>query len=220
VRNRQIEARVHMDVQHFISENNQQANICNQDWICMVHRLFYERLPDDLRVVRNDETGEQRRVDAGCYRPVTVRVGRHIPPAPQDLPALMARFFEVYTPSSFSRADRLPAAAAAHHRLAWIHPFLDGNGRVARRFIDGYLAQAGLDGYGLWTISRGFARGQASRLTGLAPRTARQLLSQLVGEGLLVSDTPKGSVRLGFTTASASYWLPDLLPSGSEELVG
>ncbi|MCP4628982.1 MAG: hypothetical protein GY850_36560, partial [bacterium] len=40
----------------------------------------------------------------------------------------------------------------------WIHPFLDGNGRVVRLFTDYYLTNTGMDGYGLWSISRGFAR--------------------------------------------------------------
>jgi len=54
--------------------------------------------------------------------------------------------------------DSLVAAASAHHRLTWIHPFLDGNGRVARLFTQAWLVKAGCDGDGLWTISRGLAR--------------------------------------------------------------
>jgi Fic family protein len=53
---------------------------------------------------------------------------------------------------------------ASHHRLAWIHPFLDGNGRTARLALDGALTQIGLEGYGLWNISRGLAKnGKAYR---------------------------------------------------------
>jgi len=57
-----------------------------------------------------------------------------------------------------------------------------------------------------------FARGQASRLTGLKERTARTLLSQLVDEGLLVSATPKGPVRLRFSAHLLPVWFPDLGP--------
>ena len=53
---------------------------------------------------------------------------------------------------------RMAPSAAAHHRLAWIHPFLDGNGRVVRLFTHAWLAKAGVDSDGLWTISRGLAR--------------------------------------------------------------
>lgn len=48
--------------------------------------------------------------------------------------------------------------AASHHRLAWIHPFLDGNGRVTRLFTDCFMRAIGLKSYGLWSMSRGFAR--------------------------------------------------------------
>lgn len=42
----------------------------------------------------------------------------------------MARFEAAY--QSDSKLKKLVGVAASHHRLAWIHPFLDGNGRVAR----------------------------------------------------------------------------------------
>lgn len=53
------------------------------------------------------------------------------------------------------------ALAASHHRLMWIHPFLDGNGRVARLFTDAFFLSVGLSGYGLWNVSRGLARRNA-----------------------------------------------------------
>ena len=49
------------------------------------------------------------------------------------------------------------AMAAAHHRLAWIHPFRDGNGRVARLHSHLVLNHLGLSN-GLWSPLRGFAR--------------------------------------------------------------
>lgn len=51
----------------------------------------------------------------------------------------MARFGEAYTPERYHGAGKLVAMAAAHHRLMWIHPFLDGNGRVARLFTEAYF---------------------------------------------------------------------------------
>jgi hypothetical protein len=53
-------------------------------------------------------------------------------------------------------------------------------------------------------------RGDILRVAGLAERTARMLLAQLLAEGLLVSDTPKGAVRLNFPTHVAGHLLPDL----------
>ena len=52
------------------------------------------------------------------------------------------------------------AAAAAHHRLLWIHPFLDGNGRVARLMSYAMLLET-LDTNGIWSIARGLARNVA-----------------------------------------------------------
>ena len=34
---------------------------------------------------------------------------------------------------------KLIAVMAAHHRFAWIHPFIDGNGRVGRLLTDAIL---------------------------------------------------------------------------------
>jgi len=42
--------------------------------------------------------------------------------------------------------------------LTWLHPFLDGNGRTSRLVFDGTVCHMGLEGYGLWNISRGLAR--------------------------------------------------------------
>jgi len=59
------------------------------------------------------------------------------------------------------------AMAAAHHRLAWIHPFRDGNGRVARLHSHLVLGHLGLS-HGLWSPLRGFARHQETYYARLA----------------------------------------------------
>jgi Fic family protein len=245
---------------------------------------------------------------------VDVQVGRHVPPDHASLARFLARFEEAYEPSRFGKLHRVVAAAAAHHRLAWIHPFLDGNGRVTRLFTDAYLARAEVDGHGLWMAARGLgrgkevyfaalataderrrndfdgrgalsdqglrefcgfflrmaldqiafmsqlleleafegrietfadflvfreglapstkellrdvmlrgavARGEAPRITGMSERSARSLLSRLTGARLLVSDTPKGPVRLGFPLRSVAYYFPRLYPEGVEQALG
>lgn len=52
---------------------------------------------------------------------------------------------------------QIGAAAAAHHRLLWVHPFADGNGRVARLMSHGQLRSL-LDTGSLWSVARGLAR--------------------------------------------------------------
>lgn len=55
------------------------------------------------------------------------------------------------------KSESILASAAAHHRLVWIHPFLDGNGRVARLMSHAMLLEA-LDTGAVWSVARGMAR--------------------------------------------------------------
>ena len=55
------------------------------------------------------------------------------------------------------------AIAAAHHRFNYVHPFADGNGRVSRLMSHAMAQLSGIGAYGLWSISRGLARGLKSR---------------------------------------------------------
>ena len=261
----------------------------------------------------NPDTGNESRVVPGELRRQPAKVGRHQPPGHDSLDGFMVRFGESYAPEKHHGVAKL-VAAAAHHRLMWIHPFLDGNGRVARLFTEAYLRRIPVHGFGLWSVSRGLARrntdykaaltwanaprrndldgrgylsneglvkfcrffldvcldhveymntllqldglvervrsyvqlrgtvmipnppgmdnfrpeagrmlqevllrGEAPRgavieESGLKERTGRNLLAQLVAEGLLVSDTPKGEVRIGFPIHAASWIFPELYP--------
>ncbi len=67
----------------------------------------------------------------------------------------MARYEQAY--ENLGRAQTIISCAAAHHRLAWIHPFLDGNGRVTR-LVSHAMMSSSLDSGGIWSIARGLAR--------------------------------------------------------------
>jgi Fic family protein len=69
----------------------------------------------------------------------------------------MARFEQAYESARLTKARQTVAVAAAHHRLLWIHPFLDGNGRVTRLMSHAMLLDLGV-GSALWSVSRGLAR--------------------------------------------------------------
>jgi Fic family protein len=87
-----------------------------------------------------------------------VTVGNHIAPSAEALPAFMEIFEKNYSPENIKDpVKHIVAIAASHHRLAWIHPFLDGNGRVIRLFSEAFFIKEGLDANGLWSISRGLA---------------------------------------------------------------
>jgi Fic family protein len=87
----------------------------------------------------------------------------HIPGGLQDglpvHPSLKSAFFtdDEFTSDHLSKLRKIIGVAAAHHRLLWIHPFLDGNGRVTRLFSHAWLRELEV-GSELWSVSRGLAR--------------------------------------------------------------
>jgi len=92
----------------------------------------------------------------GELRTRPVAVGRHEAPTAESMPRFIERWAEVYGRERRGEAS-IVALAAAHHRLAWIHPFLDGNGRVARLHTHLLLHGWGFTN-GMWSPLRGFAR--------------------------------------------------------------
>ena len=235
-----------------------------------------------------------------------VEVGRHIPPSSSRVPDFMRYFEERYAFKPLRTAGRIMAMAAAHHRFNYIHPFPDGNGRVSRLMSHAMAQLAGIGAHGLWSVSRGlarglkapseykqmmdladtprkgdldgrgnlslkalgeftlwflkvcldqvtfmeslfeldslgprlsacierhdelkpeakrlleealirgeFERGEISRITGLPDRSARRVLSDVIGAGLLGSATPKGAVSLRFPLDALDILFPRLFP--------
>ncbi|MYM69162.1 Fic family protein [Pseudoduganella sp. FT55W] len=62
--------------------------------------------------------------------------------------------------------------------------------------------------FGLGPVSRG----EFSQMTGLGERTARSLMAQLLADGLLVSDSRVGPVRIGLPLDTLSTLFPSLYP--------
>lgn len=321
-RDLQTESRIHIEVQEEIAQRlaeDPNLNVASPEFLRWIHERFYRRMPESLRWVKGDK-GESAYVDAGLVRRQQVAVGQHLPPAHETLDSFLQRFSSFYDPAKHHGVGPLIALAAAHHRLMWIHPFLDGNGRVARLFTDAYFLRSRITGYGLWNVSRGLARrresykaqlasadapregdldgrgnlsnrtltefcgffltvcldqaqymnalltldkfldrlekyaylrstgmipqpkgettplrseaglilrtvatggemarGEVFRLIGMHPRLGSKILPLLLNEGLLMTDSLKGKVRLGFPTHAAGYWFPELYPAESPE---
>ncbi|MGH8242135.1 MAG: Fic family protein [Steroidobacteraceae bacterium] len=154
-RNLQLEARAHVTVQAWIDAGGVSGRATSHEVIREIHRRFCEPLPDELLWVEDPETGKRARVRPGEFRARDVRVGTHVPISPGAIPRFVNRFEAVYGP--LGRAEAIISAAAAHHRLLWIHPFLDGNGRVVRLMSHAMLLEA-LESRGVWSIARGLAR--------------------------------------------------------------
>lgn len=278
-----------------------------------IHRIFCSQLPPEMLVLKDGTV-----MIPGAIRQREVSVGRHVAPRAEALGLFLDRFSQFYgqrlacsARGGSSKLDGIVSAFAAHHRLAWIHPFPDGNGRVARIVLDAMLRQCGVNGAALWSMSRGFAKSNvmykqqmaladsprqgdldgrgnlsekcladycayalqtgldqarfmasmfdlnafkgrveayfqrvrfdlkpesaflylqafamgevermsAGRLTGLKERTARDVVSQLTAEGFLVSDTPKGKLRVGFPVHALGSLLPNLYPAGDVDFL-
>jgi len=119
--------------------------------VAKIHQRFFAVLPVEDRF-----TDEGAPIVPGELRHQNVTVGRHLAPEPDMLQPLLDTWAARY--SRIRTIDyQLIGIACSHHRLAWIHPFLDGNGRVARLHSHLALHAAGLT-HGLWSPLRGFAR--------------------------------------------------------------
>ena len=119
--------------------------------VCDIHQDLFARLPQSDRILSEGDA-----LQPGALRDRDVAVGVHAAPSHQALPAMLQRWGEFYR--GVRRGElRIVAACASHQRLAWIHPFRDGNGRVARLHTHLALGKLGLTN-GLWSPLRGFAR--------------------------------------------------------------
>ncbi|HXP96656.1 MAG TPA: Fic family protein [Telmatospirillum sp.] len=156
-RDLQLEARSHIEVQAMIDHGEMDHLGLGEDLVRGIHREFCIRLPEELLFVEHPTTKEKLKIVPGEYREHDVVVGRHEPVSPAAVPSFMAHFTEGYAPSRIRFENAVFAAAAAHHRLVWIHPFLDGNGRVARLYSHAYLRRARV-GCDIWSVARGLAR--------------------------------------------------------------
>ncbi len=155
-RNLQIEAKAHILVQAWIDGGALSGRrATSMEGICEIHRRFCELLPEDLLWVEDAAKTTKVRVIPGQLRTSYVEVGRHVPISPGALPRFLERFHEVY--GGAGKTEYIIATAAAHHRILWIHPFLDGNGRVARLMSHAMLSES-LDTGAIWSVARGLAR--------------------------------------------------------------
>jgi Fic family protein len=305
-RDLQLEAEAHIAVQHWIDDGGLKTRAVTADSLREIHRRFYERLPEDLLWVEDPQSKERIKVVPGELRRRDVVVGRHVPISPPAVRRFLERFEAVY--ARLGKTETIIASAAAHHRLAWIHPFLDGNGRVARLMSHAILLEA-LDTGGVWSIARGLARnaaayrghlaacdlprrndfdgrgnlseealadftrfflttcldqvafmeglmqpnrlrtriliwaeeqirldelpqksgaileavlyrgglprGDAAGLVGTGDRQARRIVSALLAQGVLTSESTRAPLRLAFPATLAARWMPGLFPERS-----
>lgn len=165
-RDLQIEARAHITVQQWIDRGGLKGGLAiSAESICEIHRRFCELLPEDLLWIDASTTKEKVRLVPGELRRRDVKVGSHIAVSPGAVPRFLERFAQVY--GKVGKTESIIATAAAHHRMLWIHPFMDGNGRVARLMSHAMMLDI-LDTGAVWSIARGLARNVSEYKTLLA----------------------------------------------------
>ena len=309
-RHLQVEAAAHVRIQTEVDRLAAQGDMpepASIDFIQWLHREFYRDAAEPMLHIKG--THRDFIMTPGRWRSEPahdVAVGQHIPPSSSRVDDFMSYFADRYRFDRLGKAGRIISIAAAHHRFNYIHPFPDGNGRVSRLMSHAMAWRAGVAAHGLWSISRGLARGlesrseyksmmdladtprqgdidgrgnlseralvtfvewflrvavdqvlfmsslfeldtlagrlrtlvrqsdrlkpeaarlleetlvrgevergEAARITGLPVRSAQRVLNDLVKEGLLASETPKGPVSLRFPVRSLEVLFPRLYP--------
>jgi Fic family protein len=122
--------------EHLEATNNAKAF----DWIWTLAR---PRLRVDHEMIRQLHELVSRGIleSAGRYRTEQVWIdgAKHVPPQPAKIVSLLDSLFAELP------AVREPVLRSVylHHRLVYVHPFLDGNGRVARLAANLVLMSAG-----------------------------------------------------------------------------
>lgn len=304
-----IARRQRLALAHIQAEQTLEARITDEvqalhsSSLVLAHQTLYEQLSSEDR-----RTEQGVEVLPGQLRTHDVAVYRHQPPSHASVPLFLARADERYA-KPWGLDQLFVVAACAHHRLAWVHPFLDGNGRACR--LHTHVVLRGLTA-SLWSVNRGLARqrddyyrhlseadmprhgdldgrgnlsermliawcaffiaickdqvdfmtrmldldelkarmaalitirahqqgktdyrseailplqhvmalgpitrGEFVQMTGLGERTGRKVLAQLLADGLLQSNTPKGPVKIGFPLDTLGVLFPNLYPEAA-----
>jgi Fic family protein len=166
-RNLQLEAKAHIKTQRQMEQWFKDGALKEPaavEFIQRLHREFYAEAPEAFLTLQSKQ--RSIRITPGRFRgspDEDIVVGRHQPPSSARVAGFMDYFSKRYRFEGLPTATRIASMATAHHRFNYIHPFLDGNGRVSRLMSHAMGLVAGVGAHGLWSISRGLARGLQSR---------------------------------------------------------
>ncbi|MEZ4328453.1 MAG: Fic family protein [Polyangiales bacterium] len=147
-----------------------------------IHREYTARIPAPLRTYTTRD-GAAHALVPGELRHLVVSVGQHVAPPPDAVPEQLRCWAQAYRMAT-DRPGRVLDALASHHRLLFIHPFLDGNGRVARLHTELTLESIGVRGGGLWSASAAMLKDRDGYMQALAA-ASRTRAGDLDGRGNL-----------------------------------
>jgi Fic family protein len=196
-RDLQLEAKAHIAVQQWIDAGGLKGCHALAEGISEIHRRFCALLPEDLRWVEDPATKKRLRLVPGELRRRDVKVGQLVAVSPGAIPRFLARFEQVY--GGLGKTESILSSAAAHHRLVWMHPFLDGNGRVARLMSHATLLYL-LDTGAVWSVARGLAR-NVSDYKVLLARCDQVRRNDLDGRGVLSEEALAEFTRFFLTVS-------------------
>lgn len=141
------------------------ADPSDPSFIKWLHEAFYEGASAEMLTLSH--AGQEVLIVPGEWRQGDVEIGAHVPPPHEVVASFMAHFHKRFRLDWLNgQVTRTLAMATAHHRFNYIHPFYDGNGRVSRLMSHAMAHHAGIATGGLWSVSRGLARGLQDGLSG------------------------------------------------------
>ena len=112
-------------------------------WLRTLHEVLCQSQTE--YTVYTAQGPQQQALPRATYKtmpnsPTNVSTGRvHHDAPPEDTPAEMGRHFEELRGAAFATAHPVVQVAYAHYAFVCVHPFADGNGRVARALASVFL---------------------------------------------------------------------------------
>jgi Fic family protein len=120
----------------FVEKSAAKNNISHED-IFRLHKIIADGVMDQGT--------------AGRYRTIAVRVGRFVPPPPQDVSGLMFELLAWWNQEA-AKLSPVLSSAILHYRFEAIHPFADGNGRTGRALALWELYRRGFDTHHIFSV--------------------------------------------------------------------
>lgn len=117
--------------------------------------IVQKREPDTLiqlwKIV-TDGVCDNIGIAGDTFRTEVVTVGTHEAPEPELLEYCMNQFFQFYHEQNIECA--YIKVAIVHFYFVYMHPFCDGNGRIARLLTSDFLIRSGLENFRALTLSK------------------------------------------------------------------
>lgn len=125
----------------WIEKRAKQSKLIVHEDLFRLHRLLADGVMDQ---------GE-----AGRYRTISVRIGKHLPPSPDLVSGLMRELLAWWNGPSAEWSPVL-TSAILHYQFEEIHPFADGNGRAGRMLALWDLYRRGFDTHHIFSVDEFF----------------------------------------------------------------